>query len=138
MVNSRHRHLAGILYRKIGAAHAQQAGLFLKEPRYPFFPAAWIVVLFLISYILAWLYASARVTRGAGPKTALTIGLFVGFAAGFPSNLAQATWSPVDRIFPLWWMLEMGVGAILAAFTAGWPYRDLPIPRTQGLRRSAP
>jgi hypothetical protein len=69
MVNSRHRHLAEILYRKIGAAHAQQAGLFLKEPRYPFFPAAWIVVLFLISYILAWLYASARVTRGAGPKT---------------------------------------------------------------------
>jgi hypothetical protein len=43
-------------------------------------------MLFVLAYIIAWLYASARTTQGAGPKTAAQIGLLVGFAAGFPSN----------------------------------------------------
>ncbi len=105
-------------------AAAQQAGLFLKLPRYPFFVGYWIVTIFLLSYILAWLYASVRATQGAGPGTALTIGLLVGFAAGFPMNLSIATWSPLGRVFPLWWMLDLWVGALLAALVAGWLYRD--------------
>ncbi len=103
---------------------AQNAGLLLKNPRYPFFLGYWIVTLFLLSYILAWLYASVRATRGAGPRTAATVGLLVGFAAGFPSNLGTATWAPLDRIFPLWWMLDLLVGAVLATLVAGWIYRD--------------
>lgn len=103
---------------------AQQAGLLLQEPRYPFFFGQWIVVLFLLSFVVAWLYASARATQGPGPKTALKVGFLVGFAAGFPVNFAQATWSPLDRIFPTWWMLELWVGAILAALVAGWLYKD--------------
>jgi hypothetical protein len=103
---------------------AQESGVFLKQPRYPFFAAQWIIVLFLLSYILAWLYASARATRGAGPRTALMIGLFVGFAAGFPMNFSTATWAPFSRFFPLWWMLELWVGAILSALVAGWLYHD--------------
>ncbi len=105
-------------------AAAQSAGLLLKQPRYPFFLGYWIITLFLLSYILAWLYASVRATRGAGPRTALTVGLLVGFAAGFPTNLSMATWAPFDRIFPLWWMLDLWVGATLAALAAGWLYRD--------------
>ncbi len=106
---------------------AQQAGTFLKEPRYPYplFIVVWIVVLFVLAYVLAWLYASMRATQGAGPKTAAILGVVVGFAAGFPNNFATATWAPISRFFPLWWMLELWVGAILAALVAGWLYRDV-------------
>lgn len=105
-------------------AAAQEAGLFLKQPRYSFFVGYWIVTIFLFSYILAWLYASVRATQGAGPGTALKLGLLVGFAASFPMNLSFATWSPIDRVFPLWWMLDLWVGALVAALVAGWIYRD--------------
>ncbi len=55
---------------------AQQSGAFLKQPRYPYplFIVVWIVTLFVLA-LVAWLYASARATRGAGPKTAAIIGL---------------------------------------------------------------
>jgi hypothetical protein len=103
---------------------AQNAGLFLKQPRYPFFVGQWIVILFILAIIVAHLYAWARQTLGAGPGTALKIGFLVGFAAGFPENFGQATWSAADRIFPLGWMLEMWVGAILATLVAGWLYKE--------------
>lgn len=103
---------------------AQQAGLLMKQPRYPFFLGYWIITLFLLSYVLAWLYASARATQGPGPGLALTIGLLVGFAAAFPLNLSTATWAPFDRIFPLWWMVDLWVGAILSALVAGWLYKE--------------
>ncbi len=47
---------------------AQEAGQILKQPRYPFFTGQWIVLLFLLSYVLAWLYASVRMIRDGGPK----------------------------------------------------------------------
>jgi hypothetical protein len=109
---------------KVRYAAAQLDGTFLKQPRFSFFVPAWIVMLFILAYIVAWLYASVRATRGAGPKTAAVVGLFVGFAAGFPANFAQATWSPISRHFPLWWMLELWVGAIAAALVAGAIYQD--------------
>lgn len=103
---------------------AQELGQFLKEPRYVFFFGQWILILFVLSFIIAWLYASVRATQGPGPGTAFRVGLMVGFAAGFPLSFSTATWSPVDRIFPLFWMLELWVGAILAALVAGWLYRE--------------
>jgi hypothetical protein len=105
-------------------ATALEAGTLLKEPRYSFFAPAWFVVLFLLSLGISCLYASARATRGAGPKTAITIGLLVGFAAGFPVNFCLATWGTFGRLIPFWWMLQLWVGAVLAAFFAGWVYRD--------------
>lgn len=105
-------------------AAAQEAHLLLKQPRYSFFVGYWIVTIFLLAYVVAWLYASVRATQGAGPGTALTIGLLVGFAAGFPLNFSTATWSALDRSMPLWWMLDMWVGAILASLLAGWLYTD--------------
>ena len=103
---------------------AQNAGLFLKESRYPYFLGQWIVILFVLAIIVSHLYAWARQTLGPGPGTALKIGALVGFAAGFPGNFAQACWSPVDRVFPLGWMLDLLVGAILATMVAGWLYKD--------------
>jgi hypothetical protein len=105
-------------------AAAQQSGVMLVQPRYPFFIGVWIVMLFILAYIVAWLYASVRDTRGAGPKTAAQVGLFVGFMAGFPSNFAMAAWAPFPRVLPLWWMLELWFGAIFAALVAGWLYRE--------------
>ncbi len=102
----------------------QGAGTMLKQPRYPLFLVYWFVTIFLLAYVVAWLYASVRATRGAGPGTALTVGLLVGFAAGFPMNLSAATWAPVSRHLPLWWMLDLWLGAIFASLVAGWLYKD--------------
>lgn len=102
----------------------QKQGLLLKEPRYPFFVGQWILLIFVMSIILAYLYAWSRATAGPGPKTAVKIGMVVGFCAGFPGNFAQATWSPVPRELPLGWMLDLWVGSILAAVVAGFLYKD--------------
>lgn len=103
---------------------AQQAGYLLQEPRYPFFTAVWVLTLFVLAGLLAWLYAGLRATYGPGPRTAFKVGVVGGFAAGFPTNFAMTTWAPFDRVFPLWWTLELWVGAILATLAAGWLYRD--------------
>jgi hypothetical protein len=103
---------------------AQEAGAMLKQPRYSFFMVAWWVLLFVLSAIYAWIYAGVRATRGAGPKTALSVGVLAGFASGFPLAFSLASWSPLPRIVPFWWMLDLWVGAILATLVAGWLYRD--------------
>ncbi len=102
----------------------QKQGFFLKEPRYPYFVAQWIALIFVMSIILAYLYAWSRATAGPGPKTAIKIGMLVGFCAGFPGNFAQAAWSPVPRVLPLGWMLDLWVGAILASLVAGFLYKE--------------
>jgi hypothetical protein len=102
----------------------QKQGLFLKEPRYPFFVGMWILLIFVLSIIVAYLYGWSRNTAGPGLKTALKIGILVGFCAGFPGNFAEATWSPLPRILPLGWMLEMWIGAILASVVAGYLYKE--------------
>lgn len=105
-------------------AAAQNAGILLKTPRYPMFIAQWIVLVFILSAIVAHLYAWSRQTLGPGPGAALRIGFWVGLMAGFPGNVAQATWSAVDRALPFGWMLDMWIGAILASLVAGWLYKD--------------
>jgi len=102
----------------------QNAGLFLKQPRYPGFYVQWIVMVFILSILIAHLYAWVRPRLGPGPKTALKVGMIFGFAAGFPNNFGTATWSPIDRIFPLAWMLDLWVGSILAALVAGALYKE--------------
>jgi len=102
----------------------QKQGLFLKDPRYPLFTVYWILLIFVMSILIAYLYACARATAGAGLKTAVKIGMIVGFCAGVPDNLAQATWSPIPVLLPLGWMLDMWVGAILAAVVAGFLYKE--------------
>jgi uncharacterized membrane protein YoaK (UPF0700 family) len=105
-------------------AAAQTSKTMLAHARYPLFPVYWYVTIFLLAYVVAWLYSSVRATRGAGPGTALTVGLLVGFAAGFPLNLTTASWAPLSRYIPLWWMLDLWLGAIMASLVAGWLYKD--------------
>jgi len=103
---------------------AQNAGFFLKVPRYPLFSLQWILLLFVMSILVAYLYAASRNTLGAGPRTALKVGMVVGFCAGVPGNFAQAAWSPLPRELPLGWMLDLWGGAILAALVAGFLYKE--------------
>jgi len=105
-------------------AAAQDSGQLLRAPRYPLFLLYWFVGLFLFTYILTWIYLSLRQTLGPGPKTALPVGFLVGFAIAFPMNLSMASWAPFDRVFPLWWMLDLWIGAILATFVSAWLYKD--------------
>jgi len=69
-------------------------------------------------------YAWSRNTIGPGPKSALKIGMLIGFCAGVPGNLAQAAWSPIPRMLPLGWMLDLWGGAMLASLVAGWLYKE--------------
>lgn len=105
---------------------AMQSGLFLGTPRLPFslFFLIWIASLFAVAYGLAWAYAGVRATYGAGPETAVKLGLVMGFAAGFPLNFAHAVFQTLAATFWLVWMIEMVVGAVLAALAAAWVYRD--------------
>jgi hypothetical protein len=103
---------------------AQRQGLFLMTSRYRFFAVDWILLIFVMSILIAYLYALSRATAGPGPKTAVKIGMIVGFCAGVPDNFAQSAWSPVSRLLPLGWMLDLWVGAILAALVAGFLYKD--------------
>jgi hypothetical protein len=103
---------------------AQNAGYFLKTPRYPLFVVQWIVLLFVLAIVVAHLYAWTRQTLGPGPGTALRIGFWVGFMAGFPLNFAQATWFAGGRGLPFGWMIEMWIGSILAALVAGFFYKE--------------
>jgi len=102
----------------------QNAGLFLKESRYPFFAGQWILLLFVMAILISYLYAWSRGTAGPGPRTALKVGMIVGFCGGVPTNFAQAAWSPIPRMLPLAWMLELWGGAILAALVAGFLYKE--------------
>jgi hypothetical protein len=103
---------------------AYDAGQLIKGGRYPLFLLYWFVMLFLFTYILTWIYLSLRETLGPGPKTALRVGFLVGFAIAFPINLTVATWIPISRAFPLWWMLDLWLGAILATFVSAWLYKE--------------
>ena len=105
-------------------AATQAAGTMLKQPRYPFFLPAWFLTLLVLALACAWLYAGVRVARGATMATAIAVGAVVGFIAGFPINFSLASWSPLPRIIPLWWMLELWVGAIVATVVAHALYRD--------------
>jgi hypothetical protein len=105
-------------------AAAAKAGTILPQARYPFFVPVWFVILLVLSLSGAWLYASTRTTRGAGPATALKLGALLGFASGFPIAFSLAAWAPFPRTIALGWMLDLWVGAILATLVAGWLYRD--------------
>ncbi len=61
---------------------------------------------------------------GAHQLAAWWIGGLLGFVAGFPMAFALAAWATFDRVFQLWWMLELWVGAVFATLVAGACYRE--------------
>ncbi len=85
------------------------------------------VVWTLWSYLVGhFVITDARylAAQNAGFFLKTPLGFLAGFFAGFPGNFAQATWFAGDRGLPFGWMIEMWLGAILAALVAGWLYKD--------------
>ena len=103
---------------------SQKAGWLLVQPRYPFFIPYWFVLLFVLTYILTWAYVSVRSAFGPGPITALRVGFLMGFMSGFPICFSLATWAPFSRAIPLWWMLDLWVGSMLATLVSAWLYKE--------------
>src|SRR5260370_27905186 len=73
---------------------SQKQGWFLKEPRYPFFVGEWMLLVFAMSILIAYLYAWTRPTAGPGLKTAAQIRIIIGFRARLPRHFSEAPVSP--------------------------------------------
>lgn len=116
-----------VILRPIYAAEGHM-GLLLTHSRYGTvaFLVSWFVTLFLLSGICAWLYAAVRTSRGAGPRTAVGVGVLIGFATGFPVSLAVTNWVPLVRTIPLGWLIDLWIGAVLATFVAASLYQEKP------------
>lgn len=104
---------------------AQAHQLLLARPRYPLFLVYWFATLFLLTYILTWVYVSARTTLGPGPVTAVRVGILMGFVMSFPLSLSLATWATFSRMIVLGWMLDLWVGSILATLVSAWLYKEV-------------
>jgi hypothetical protein len=117
---------AGVNTAMLGRLYteAQQKGQLLASSRISLFIVFWLVTLIILSAVIASLYGHLRQTMGPGPKTALKIGLMVGFAAGFPLSLCMATWGTFPVTMPIWWCLDLWVGACVSAVISGWLYKD--------------
>ncbi len=101
----------------------QDAGYFLREARFPFAPL-WVLGLFAIGLILAWLYAVASQYLGRRPTTAAAVGLTVGLVAHVPYNFSLACWSPLGYFVPMTWMVTGVVEYTLATLLIGYIYEE--------------
>ena len=99
------------------------AGVFRTEPRGAFM-AVHPLLLFVSAIGLTWLYAAARPRLGAGPKTALQVGLLAGLVTSLPSNFAQYAWTRTGGTVAMWWTIEMAAGCALATLAGAWVYRE--------------
>ena len=80
----------------------------------------------ILGILLGWLYAVARHRLGRGARTALIVGVVVGFIATVPSALYQATWNPVPMLSPLWirWLITGWIEVIIGTFIAAAAYSE--------------
>jgi hypothetical protein len=74
---------------------AQNAGLFLKTPRYPFFVGLWIVLrVYSVDRGRPSVCLGTPEAWEPGPGTALKVGFLAGFFAGFPGELSRKPLGP--------------------------------------------
>lgn len=100
-----------------------EAGLLLSEPRLPFMPL-WVLLVFTMGLVVAWLYAIARPRLGPGPKTAILVALAVGFAWGVPTNFSMANWATFGRFLPFMWCVSAFLESIAGTLVAGALYKE--------------
>jgi hypothetical protein len=112
-----HGAILGPTYQELG-----QMGVINTDPAIPFLPLL-VIANLLIGIGLAWTYASVRPRLGAGPKTALMIGLVV-FLILIPPNLSQMAWSKVTDAVKWGSVLISLIQAFGASFIAGWLYKE--------------
>jgi hypothetical protein len=101
----------------------QTAGIYLKEPRFPFTPL-WILGVFAMGFVAAWFYALARPRLGAGPKTALIVGIALGLISQVQYNFSMASWGQQGRFLPFVWMCTGIIELVVGTLLAGWVYKE--------------
>ena len=101
----------------------QSQRVYRAEPRLPFMPI-YILLLFVLSIGLVWLYAVARPRLGPGPATALKVGLAFGLLAAVPHALAQYCWTFAGGVVSLWQGIETVLGSTAATLVGAWLYRE--------------
>lgn len=99
------------------------AGLMQKTPRIPFMPISSILNL-VMGISFAWLYAAVRPRLGAGPQTALLLGVILGILMFVPENISTAAWSTYPLNLPFIWIGIGMVKTIAGTFTAALIYKE--------------
>ena len=78
----------------------------------------------LTGFLLAWFYAAVRPRLGAGPMTAIVVGLAVWAVLLLQSELPTWIWTPKFRE----WSVTTGLGNVVlytvATVVAGWVYGE--------------
>jgi len=99
-----------------------QQGVLNSEPAIPFLPLL-IIANLIIGIASAWTYAAVRPRLGAGPKTALMVGLVI-FIILIPPNLSQMAWSKFTPMIMWMSVLIAAIHAFGGSLIAGWLYKE--------------
>ena len=102
---------------------AQNAGLFLKTPRYPFFVGEWIALLFVLAIAVAHLYAWARAGLAQAPEPPSKSASSQDSSPASPETSRRPPFSG-KSCASLWLDGRDVPGAILAALVAGALYKE--------------
>lgn len=112
----------------LGSTYAaeEKAGQVLASPRFggPLFFLSWFLTIFVVSGLCVSIYAAVRDAWGPRPRTALILGLILGFMSAFPLNLCITSWLAVNPKVPLFWLLDVWVGVTMATFVGAYFYKD--------------
>lgn len=103
--------------------YLRDRNFYVQVPHHPYVEIK-IVGGLLLGILLGFLYAVARHRLGRGPKTAVLVGVIMGFVAAVPSALFQAAWNPMPELSPLWvrWLISGWVEVIVGTFIAAAIY----------------
>ena len=112
-----HGVILGNAYRELG-----QQGAINAEPAIPFLPLL-VIANLVIGIAAAWTYAAVRPRLGAGPKTALMLGLVI-FLILIPPNLSQMAWFKVTDAIKWGSVLIAAIHAFGGTLIAGWLYKE--------------
>ena len=99
-----------------------ESGVILAEPRFVFLPLAFLLA-FAIGIGLSFTYAAMRTRLGAGPNTALALGL-VAFLLLLPSELFHGAWTHMTPEVVWGSVAVQACRAFGSSLVAGWLYRE--------------
>ena len=100
-----------------------QQGRILSAPAIPYMTIAPVLSL-IAGLLLAWFYASVRPRLGAGPRTAIKLGLAVAILAAWIPDTAAAAWDLAGKRIALYWAVMDTIKYVVGSLLAGWLYQE--------------